>query len=131
MAGAFFFLRLNDHVQYLRRVQATLEGRDNFHGTCHTSCKLGQWLYGSGPQEAAEVGSEASEVFRSLIEPHERFHQASHQALEKKLAGDDAAAELHVTEMHQLSTLLVRKLIQLDQLAIEAGNTKERIEEAC
>ncbi len=117
MAGAFFFLRLNDHVQYLRRIQATLEERDDFHGTCHTSCKLGRWLYGNGPEEATSVGTAAKEVFDALFEPHERFHHASKEALQKKQEGDMAGAEAAVTEMHQLSTILIHKLIKLDKLA--------------
>lgn len=48
---AFFLLRLNDHIQYLKKIDATLAGTNNFEGTdCH-DCKLGKWLYGVGVQE--------------------------------------------------------------------------------
>ncbi len=121
MAGAFFFLRLNDHVQYLRRIQATLEEKDDFQGTCHTSCKLGKWLYGKGAEEAASVGEEAKRVFDSLFEPHEQFHRASRTALESKQQGDTVTANAAVTEMHQLSTVLIHKLIKLDKLASQVS----------
>ncbi len=121
MAGAFFFLRLNDHVQYLRRIQATLEEKDDFQGTCHTRCKLGKWLYGQGAEEAASVGEEAKQVFDSLFEPHEQFHRASKTALESKQKGDMTTASAAVTEMHQLSNVLIHKLIKLDRLANQAS----------
>jgi len=45
---AFFLQRLNDHVVYLKKVQRTLDGTEDFQVTdCH-DCKLGKWLYGEG-----------------------------------------------------------------------------------
>ncbi len=127
MSGsAFFFLRLNDHIQYLRRVQATLDGKDDFTGTCHTACKLGRWLYGPGPEQAAACGPEAVRVFDELFEPHEEFHRVSHEALTLKQAGDEERAAQAVTRMHQLSTLLVNRLIELDGLASRCEQNRER-----
>ena len=114
--GAFFLLRMNDHLQYLNRFHATLDGRGNFHGTDHHNCKLGKWLDTDGPAETREVGPEGQAIFESIIEPHRRFHEASSQALELKEAGNQAAAEVKLTEMHQLSGQLVDKLLKLDSL---------------
>lgn len=118
MSGkAFFFQRMNDHVQYLKKIQATLDGKGDFQGTdCH-QCKLGLWLYGDGANEAASVGADAKKLFDSLLEPHEKFHKSSKAALEKKQSGDEAGADKDVTEMHKLSTTLVNTLIELDKLS--------------
>jgi hypothetical protein len=113
---AFYLLRLNDHVQYLRKIQATLEGKGDFQGSDHRACKLGTWLYGQGEQEASAVGPEAKSLFDSLFEPHQRFHEASALALEKQRAGDTAGAGSAVTQMHRLSAVLVDKLLALDKL---------------
>jgi hypothetical protein len=116
--GAFFLLRMNDHLQYLGKIKATLDGRGDFQGSDHHSCKLGKWLDGEGPQEAACIGAEGKAVFDALVEPHRRFHEASNQALILKGDGDGAGAEARVTEMHQLSAQLVDKLLELDRLSM-------------
>ncbi|HHJ80238.1 MAG TPA: hypothetical protein ENJ65_01240 [Candidatus Tenderia electrophaga] len=114
---AFFIQRLNDHVQYLKKIQATLDGNGDFQGTAHTECKLGRWLFGAGSDEAVLIGADAKALFDSLIEPHERFHLASRQALDSQQAGDMVSAEATLTEMHKLSTVLINKLLELDRLA--------------
>lgn len=114
---AFCFLRLNDHVQYLKKIQATLEGEGDFQGTDFHVCKLGKWIYGEGAEEASAVGDEAKRLFDTLLEPHQRFHDASHEAVEKQQAGDSEGAELAVTEMHKLSTVLINILLELDKLS--------------
>jgi hypothetical protein len=114
-AKAFFMMRLNDHVQYLKKIDAALKGQKEFAGCDHISCKLGQWLYGEGPQEVADLSDpRAQTVFDSILEPHQRFHQVSQEALAKKADGDEAGAKSAMTEMHTLSALLTNKLIELD-----------------
>ena len=121
---AFFLLRLNDHVLYLKRIQATLEGTGDFQGTDYHECKLGKWLYGEGSEEADALGPEAKALFESLFEPHQQFHEASRHAVDKHAAGDVGiavsgatdAARAAATEMHKLSTVLVNKLLTLDQM---------------
>jgi hypothetical protein len=115
--GAFFLLRMNDHLQYLNRVKATLDGKGDFTGCDHHSCKLGLWMDGVGVAESGELGPEARAVFDSLFEPHRQFHEASSQALRMQAAGDRHGSEDKLTEMHQLSALLVNKLLYLDTLA--------------
>jgi hypothetical protein len=116
-AKAFFLMRLNDHIQYLKKMESTLEGKGNFQGCTHSECKLGQWLHGEGGNEVATItSSHAKEVFDSLFEPHERFHEASKQALDKKQAGDDEGAKLAMTEMYCLSHQITQKLLALDTL---------------
>lgn len=114
--GAFFLLRMNDHLQYLTKVKATLDGKGDFRGSDHHSCKFGCWLDGDGRKEVAEMPSEAQSIFESILEPHQRFHDASHQALLAHDAGDSGQAGEKITEMHQLSHQLVDKLLQLDRL---------------
>lgn len=115
---AFFMKRLNDHVQYLKEIDATLKGTGTFQGTSHCECALGKWMYGEGIAEVQALGNDtAKTIFDSLQEPHEQFHVVSKQALEKKQAGDEEGAKAALTEMHVLSTAITNKLLQLDGLS--------------
>lgn len=115
--GAFFLLRMNDHIQYLNKIKATLDGKGEFRGSDHHSCKFGKWLDSDGPKEAAEIGADAKAIFEAIIAPHERFHQVSHQALAAHDAGNTAEEKQCVTEMHQLSSKLVDNLLALDRMS--------------
>ncbi|BAO45716.1 CZB domain-containing protein [Thiolapillus brandeum] len=115
--SAFFFQRLNDHIQYLKKIQGAIEDKNSFKGTDPHHCKLGEWLYGTGPEEAAAISDLARDIFDELFEPHEEFHQASSRALEKHAAGDDSGCTEEMTQMHILSGTLVNILIKLDDLS--------------
>lgn len=119
MAGkAFFLIRINDHVQYLKKINRTLNGQDSFQGCSHAECKLGQWIYGDGEKEVGALNNpEAIDIFEALKEPHERFHQASAEALAKNESGDKVGAQQAITEMHKLSTLVYNRLLELDKLS--------------
>lgn len=114
--NAFFLRRMNDHIQYLGKIKATLTDKGEFQGTDHHSCKLGQWLDNEGPEQATALGGEARQIFDSLIAPHEAFHNASHQALACKESGDQTGMESAMTEMFKLSVTLVDTLIKLDTM---------------
>jgi len=115
---AFFMLRLNDHVQYLKKIDAALNDKNDFKGTDHHDCKLGQWLYGEGRAEIQALNNPKAEtLFNSLLEPHEQFHTISHQALEYKAAGDMEAMKAAMTEMHKLSQIISQNLLELDTLS--------------
>jgi hypothetical protein len=116
---AFFLMRLNEHIQYLKKIEATLEGKEDFQGSSHYDCQLGQWLYGAGSQEVTALQDEqALQVFNSLLEPHERFHRVTKQLLEQKSAVNETTTQLAMTEMHKLSQILSQKLLALDALAM-------------
>ncbi len=114
--SAFFFQRINDHIQYLRKLEKTLKGEGDFKGVPHVDCKLGQWMYGDGRQEVAGMGSEAEAIFESLLPKHEAFHNAGHRALEAQEAGDQDSVRSAVTEMIKLSNTLVDELGKLDRI---------------
>lgn len=117
MAKAFFIMRLNDHIQYLKKIDAALNGQSDFQGTNHHDCKLGKWLYGVGPEEVAALKhQQAKEVFDSLFEPHERFHAIGKDALFKKQAGDAEGAKAALTALYTLSSTLTKKLLELDKM---------------
>ncbi len=40
----FFLARLNEHIQYLKKIKASLDDQNDFCGTDHHLCKLGNWL---------------------------------------------------------------------------------------
>ncbi|MFZ1341803.1 CZB domain-containing protein [Thiothrix eikelboomii] len=112
---AFFLQRMNDHVQYLSKIKATLNKRGNFQGTdCH-HCALGKWLYGEGPREVQALGADVHNLFEQLFEPHEKFHEASARALAHFKTGDELGQYRAMTEMHQLSSYLIKTLLDLDR----------------
>lgn len=39
---------LDNHLDYLKKIQATIHGSGDYCGTDHRTCPLGQWLYGQG-----------------------------------------------------------------------------------
>ncbi|EIJ42467.1 hypothetical protein BegalDRAFT_1588 [Beggiatoa alba B18LD] len=116
---AFFMLRLNDHIQYLRKMDAALKGESDFAGMTHQDCKLGKWIYGEALNEIASLQEKdkAKTIYDSMLEPHEKFHAAGHRALSCKQSGDDAGAQAAMTEMHVLSNTLTTKLLELDKLS--------------
>lgn len=114
---AFFLKRLNDHIQYLGKIQATLDGKGDFQGTSHRDCKLGLWLYSEGEQEIHDLGEQGQALYSTLLDMHERFHSAGHEALEKHASGDPQGREAAVTRMHKLSSDLVNKLLALDEMS--------------
>ena len=114
----FFLRRLNDHIQYLTKIEATMRGKGDFQGTNHHDCKLGQWLYGDGANELAALhDNKAQTIFEALFEPHEQFHTISKQVLIKQKAGDEKCAKNAMTNMYKLSHAITQKLLQLDKLA--------------
>ncbi len=114
--NAFFFQRINDHIQYLRKLEKTLKDEGDFQGAPHTDCKLGKWMYGEGRQEVTEAGDKAIAVFDSLFDKHQAFHDAGARALAAKTAGQADAVSKEVTEMIKLSNVLIGGLTELDRL---------------
>lgn len=113
--SAFFMLRLNDHIQYMIKIQKTLNGCGDFIGTDYNTCKLGQWLCGDGPQDVKAVGNpEIENIFESLFEPHKKFHDVSQKAIQFFDEGQKLKADASVTEMIVLSNKLVDILLKLD-----------------
>ncbi len=115
----FFLMHLNDHIQYLRKIELTLEENTSlFQGIEYHQCKLGKWLYGAGASEisALENSSEAQKIFDDLFEPHKQFHVASYVAIKKQQLGDNEGAKEEITNMYKLSRIITKKLLQLDVL---------------
>ncbi len=119
--NAFFVQRLNDHIQYLRRVSNTLKGEDNFQGTACTHCKLGLWLYSEGKEDLAADTESGAHLFEALVEKHKRFHLVSNEALAKHAVGDYINSYRAMTDMHRLSGELVSLLLKADQQATSAA----------
>ena len=115
---AFFFHHVNDHVQYMKKIQETLDGRGEFLGSHYQECKLGKWLYDEGPEEASAVSDEVRQLFDTLLEPHQRFHEISREAVRKHMEGDTTGAKSAVTEMHKISNVLISILLQLDKRSL-------------
>jgi hypothetical protein len=115
---AFFMRRLNDHIQYLKQIDAAVNGKSDFQGTTYRDCQLGQWLYQEAPTVIANMkNTKAQEVYESLLEPHKRFHLLGEEALQKKQAGDEVGAKSALTQLHLLSNLLTKKLLELDSIS--------------
>jgi len=128
---SFFLRRVNDHLQYLNNLNKTLandqcfdeyENVDCFKGSEDTECNLGRWLYGEGAVEISALDNyEIEVIFRSLFEPHSRFHSVSQEAIEKRHAGDKAGAQALIAEMKKISTLLTSKMLDLEEILQKSG----------
>jgi len=118
-AKAFFLIHLNNHIQYLKNLEKALKGESSFQGSGHQECALGRWLHSEAGQReiAALKNTKARQLFESLLEPHERFHEVSRRALEKRQSGELEEVHTAVTEMHVLSHLITQKLLELDALS--------------
>lgn len=116
-SNAFFVQRLNDHIQYLRRVTNTLKGKDDFHGTSCTQCQLGLWIYQEGREDLDACTPEGSHLFELLEEKHKRFHDFSNEALAQHSSGDSVGSYRAMTEMHKLSNEMVSLLLEADRHA--------------
>lgn len=115
--SAFFFQRINDHIQYLNRLQRALDKAEDFTcSTCH-ECKLGIWFDQEGKDEVAACGMDP----QALAEPHAAFHDACFRALECRHAGDAAGERAAITEMYKHSNTLINLLMELDK----AGQAKK------
>ncbi len=114
----FFMKRLNDHIHYLKELDAALRGENDFSGTSAQSCELGRWMYGDGKQEIVQLHNpKARELFDSMFKIHEQFHQLGEEALSKKAAGDNLGAQMAITKMYGISAELTSKLLELDRLS--------------
>jgi hypothetical protein len=115
--SAFFFQRINDHIQYLRRLEKRLKGDGDFQGSDYHDCQLGKWLYGPGQEEVIAFGEDAKRCFEKLLEPHRHFHEAGALALVAAQEGRTAEVKAAITEMLKLSNTLVNGMMDLDRLS--------------
>lgn len=113
--GAFFLLRLNDHVQYMNKIKATLAGTGTFRGCDHHSCKLGRWIDGDGRKQAEALGPEILALFDSLHAPHVAYHAASKAALDLLAEGDTEGSARASGQMVQLSVQIIARLLEMDK----------------
>lgn len=118
---AFFLQRMNDHVQYLRKIKETLNHQNDFYGCdCHL-CALGRWLDNEGKEQAQSYGEDVQKLFEKLDQQHAEFHQVSQQALECSDNGDEKGSYEAMTQMHKLSNQLVNLLLEMDFKAKHAA----------
>jgi len=116
--NAFLMFRLNDHIQYMKKIQQSLNDKGDFEGIDYHHCKLGEWLYGDGADEIKSAGDkELEEVFQSLFEPHKKYHNASKKALQYHNENNEVEAKKYETEMIITSNILVNLLLKLDASA--------------
>ena len=116
MGSAFFFQRINDHIQYLHQLELSLKDEGDFQGVDHHDCRLGQWLYGRGRDEIAACG-ESTACLEMLLTPHQQFHEAAKRALQAHKDGRSNEQKSNVTEMFKLSNILISKMMELDRLS--------------
>jgi len=117
MNGAYFVIRINDHIRYLRMVEKALDGSAEFEPAAFDGCKLGQWLLGEGWLETHALGPEAVDLFKQLVEPHNAFHDAGHRALDLHAEGNISGTREAVTQMMKSSVHLINLLGRLDEIA--------------
>ena len=123
--NAFFLQRMNDHVQYLRKIKARIEGTSDFNPCDHHCCALGQWFYSDGYSQAAIFGDRMLSLYQQLEEPHQQFHHASSLAVACHELKDEVGSYRAMTQMHRLSTQLINIILEMDRLASRAAKQRE------
>jgi hypothetical protein len=114
--GAFLLLRINEHLQNLKQITVTLEGRRDFRGGDHHACKLGHRIDTTGPQEAAEVSSSTAALFRGIPDPHEQLHAAGGRTLAFRATERVTGWAHHeVNELRRISPTAVDLLLGSDR----------------
>ena len=114
----FFMKRLNDHIHYLKELDAALKGESDFKGTDARSCELGKWMHGDGQQEIRDLHNpKAQEIFDSMSKIHDQFHDLGAEALAKRESGDSLGAQMAITKMYGISAELTSKLLELDRIS--------------
>jgi hypothetical protein len=114
----FFMKRLNDHIHYLKELDAALKGDKEFTGTDAHHCELGKWMHGAGKQEIRQLHNpKAQEIFDSMFDIHDQFHKLGAEALAKKDSGDHLGSQMAITKMYGISAELTSKLLELDRIS--------------
>ena len=108
------------HMRYVKRVEMTCKGEDDFKGTLHTECAFGRWYYDDGEDLAAQLPPLALEAWIEIGKIHKAFHDESQEALKCQGNGDVSP---YITEMLRLSSVLVQRILELDAMT---SGVKER-----
>ncbi|MCK6602030.1 MAG: CZB domain-containing protein [Bacteroidetes bacterium] len=107
---------MNDHIQYMMKIIATLKNDGSFQGSDPHMCRFGIWYYGVAKDEILSLNSsEAVEIFNSLEAIHTAFHLAGEQGLNSKNKGDQNGVEKAISDLSTLSNQIVTKFLQLDK----------------
>lgn len=110
------------HANYLKMVNRCFsDGVDHCRCTSHHDCKFGKWFYADGTAQFGTHGNpEIVRLWNDIEIHHMRFHEHSLQAVAylRQDNGKEQFADLFAeseTKMMQCSTVLVNKLLELDQ----------------
>jgi len=95
------------HLIYVNRVSATVDGADSFAGTEPTECALGKIILELDQQVRTRFSGEVSDQWAGLVAAHVDFHRTSHRAL-----ATHSREDMHETEM--LSLNVVNRLHELE-----------------
>jgi hypothetical protein len=121
---ARLYLSITQHVNYMNRVRDFLrEAGENT--TCdHHSCAFGKWYYGEGGECIRKNANEkAILIWEEIGQLHEKFHEESLAAVNYKENNDESAFLEHESKMMKASTLLINKLMLLDEKIDSASNS--------
>ncbi|MGE5506802.1 MAG: methyl-accepting chemotaxis protein [Actinomycetota bacterium] len=101
----------SDHRAFVQSVRAVVEGRATLKSADlanHHTCRLGKWY-----DRVVDPRILTSPVYRSLMEPHVRVHQAGKEALNAFHSGDRHAAGRAVERLKASSEEVIAMLDQL------------------
>ncbi len=120
MDRAIVEIAKNDHILFVKRIVATLVGRENVRADelpDHHTCRLGKW-YDSVKNPLISK----SPAFAALLEPHKRVHEFGKEVLRKFHAGDRDGALAAIDKLRQSSEEV---LGLLDRLAKTVADREE------
>lgn len=109
-------LAIGQHSLFLKKVNKCLKDQDSLDCNCknYDECAFGQWLYQIGIPVAEQSGSDIrKQLLKEIEDLHKIFHEKAFLAIEKKNSNSEESKIIE-TEMLQVSTKMINKLLLLD-----------------
>ncbi len=114
--------RIVDHAVWMEKVSLSLEGKIEWLPTDHTQCNLGKWYYSEGKTEIEKYGIEATNIFRSIEQPHANLHSLGINSIKKAREGNFKEAVELAKKMYKESKEIIDKILQLYDVIIRYEN---------
>ena len=114
MLDASFGEAKTKHLAWKQRLEQYLEAKvqiDEATAADDTRCDLGRWIYGGGSEHYGELPE-----MQALQREHHAFHEHVGHVIERKQAGDVAAARAGVAEIERRSQQVVERLDAIEHV---------------
>jgi len=108
-----FALARSKHLDWKTKLKSFLDGRQTLteaQAISHKDCELGKWLYSEGLKKYGHLAA-----MRELEQTHVELHAIVRKVVQKKNAGDAAAAQLEFSRLGAVSDDIIKLLKDVEQ----------------